>query len=100
MADLTADDIHRIAFRKPPLGKRGYDEQEVDAFLDEIERTLAGLYARLGPAAPSPAPVTDARTDGVTDAMAAELADIKATLARIEARLNTSGSTAAGGAFF
>ena len=26
-----------VAFKKPPIGKRGYDEDEVDAFLDLIE---------------------------------------------------------------
>jgi DivIVA domain-containing protein len=27
-------------FKKPPVGKRGYDEEEVDAFLDAIEVQL------------------------------------------------------------
>ena len=40
---LTPADIHNIAFKKPPLGKRGYDEEEVDAFLDEVERQLTRL---------------------------------------------------------
>ena len=31
---LTPADIHNVAFKKPPIGKRGYDEEEVDAFLD------------------------------------------------------------------
>jgi DivIVA domain-containing protein len=26
-----------VAFRKPPIGKRGYDEDEVDAFVDRLE---------------------------------------------------------------
>ena len=40
---LTPADVHNVAFRKPPFGKRGYDEEEVDAFLDEVERELARL---------------------------------------------------------
>jgi DivIVA domain-containing protein len=40
---LTPADIHNVAFKKPPIGKRGYDEEEVDAFLDEVERELVRL---------------------------------------------------------
>lgn len=40
---LTPADIHNVAFKKPPIGKRGYDEEEVDAFLDEVEQELARL---------------------------------------------------------
>jgi DivIVA domain-containing protein len=40
---LTPTDVHNVAFKKPPIGKRGYDEEEVDAFLDEVERELARL---------------------------------------------------------
>jgi DivIVA domain-containing protein len=38
---LTADDIRNAAFRKPPLGKRGYNEDEVDVLLDRIHTRLA-----------------------------------------------------------
>jgi DivIVA domain-containing protein len=37
---LTADDVHAIAFRKAPLGRRGYDEESVDKFLDQVESDL------------------------------------------------------------
>jgi DivIVA domain-containing protein len=40
---LTPADVHNVAFKKPPIGKRGYDEEEVDAFLDEVERELVRL---------------------------------------------------------
>jgi DivIVA domain-containing protein len=40
---LTPADVHNVAFKKPPIGKRGYDEEDVDAFLDEVERELARL---------------------------------------------------------
>lgn len=39
---LTPEMVHNIAFKKPPLGKRGYDEEEVDAFLDIVELAIAG----------------------------------------------------------
>lgn len=40
---LTPADVHNVAFKKPPIGKRGYDEDQVDAFLDEVEAELARL---------------------------------------------------------
>jgi DivIVA domain-containing protein len=40
---LMPADIANVAFSKPPLGTRGYDEDEVDAFLDLVEEELARL---------------------------------------------------------
>jgi DivIVA domain-containing protein len=40
---LTPAEVHNVVFKKPPIGKRGYDEEEVDAFLDIIEVELARL---------------------------------------------------------
>jgi DivIVA domain-containing protein len=40
---LTPADVHNVAFSKPPIGKRGYNEDEVDAFLDLVEQELAHL---------------------------------------------------------
>jgi DivIVA domain-containing protein len=40
---LTPADVHNVVFKKPPIGKRGYDEDEVDAFLDVVEGELARL---------------------------------------------------------
>ena len=37
---LTPEDVRNVAFSKPPLGKRGYNEDEVDAFLDLVEAAL------------------------------------------------------------
>jgi DivIVA domain-containing protein len=82
---LTPADIHNMAFKKPPIGKRGYDEEEVDAFLDELEqelirlieenRALAGQVQRGGPTpGPSPAAMQ----------MNAELADMTAELDRMQ----------------
>jgi DivIVA domain-containing protein len=40
---LTPADVHNIAFQKPPIGKRGYDQEQVDAYLDELEQELIRL---------------------------------------------------------
>src|ERR1700712_3919440 len=40
---LTTADVANVAFSKPPLGKRGYHEDEVDAFLDLVQAELARL---------------------------------------------------------
>jgi DivIVA domain-containing protein len=39
--DVTADDVHTVAFTEPPLTHgRGYDEDAVDALLDQVEALL------------------------------------------------------------
>lgn len=40
---LSPAEVHNVAFKKPPIGKRGYDEEEVDAFLDIVEAELIRL---------------------------------------------------------
>jgi DivIVA domain-containing protein len=85
---LTPADVHNVAFKKPPIGKRGYDEEEVDAFLDEVERELARLIEennelraqleRGGGSRGAPSgPGGDPR-------LAAELSDVKAQLDRVQ----------------
>ncbi|HTJ38586.1 MAG TPA: DivIVA domain-containing protein [Dactylosporangium sp.] len=97
---LTPADVHNVAFKKPPIGKRGYDEEEVDAFLDEVERELARLIeennelrAQLerggGPARVAPGAGGDAR-------LAAELTDLKSQFERVQ-REKTSAEQAARG---
>lgn len=61
---LTPAEVHNVVFKKPPIGKRGYDEEEVDAFLDIIEVELARLIEEnkelrdnAGSAAPAPSGV-------------------------------------------
>jgi DivIVA domain-containing protein len=39
--ELTAEQVHNMAFSKPPLFERGYDEDEVDALLDRVKIVLA-----------------------------------------------------------
>src|SRR3954447_12319837 len=83
---LTPADVHNVAFKKPPIGKRGYDEEEVDAFLDEVERELARLIeennelraqAERGGGRSTGGGGSDPR-------LAAELADLKSQLDRIQ----------------
>ncbi|MDG4788756.1 DivIVA domain-containing protein [Micromonospora sp. WMMD1102] len=84
---LTPADVHNVAFKKPPIGKRGYDEEEVDAFLDEVERELARLIEennelraqveRGGRGGAPAGPSADPR-------LAAELNDVKAQLDRVQ----------------
>lgn len=40
---LTAADIKRVAFSRPPIGKRGYNQDEVDTFLDLVESEISRL---------------------------------------------------------
>jgi DivIVA domain-containing protein len=37
---LTPADIHNVAFGKAPIGKRGYNEEDVDALLDEVSEEM------------------------------------------------------------
>jgi DivIVA domain-containing protein len=85
MSYLTPSDIRNIAFKKPPLGKRGYDEEEVDIFLDAVEQTItaltaevASLRAQVGRGVPAAEAAPDGR-------VLAELERVNARLARIEA---------------
>ncbi len=39
---LTPDDVYNATFRRPRLGKPGYDAYHVDGFLDRVEATLRG----------------------------------------------------------
>ena len=44
---LTPADVKAVAFGRPPFGRRGYDERDVDLFLDEVERSFVVLDAEL-----------------------------------------------------
>jgi len=83
---LTPTDIHNMAFKKPPIGKRGYDEEEVDAFLDELEQELSrllelnrSLHDQVQRAASGPAGPTASAS-----AMNAEFAEVAEQLERLQ----------------
>jgi DivIVA domain-containing protein len=40
---MLADEVRAVRFRKAPIGSRGYDEEDVDEFLDSIEAALRGV---------------------------------------------------------
>ena len=56
MAPLTSDDVLNVKFQVSSF-KEGYNQDEVDEFLDEVTTTMRGLEERLGalrePAGPS-----------------------------------------------
>src|ERR1041384_3157630 len=85
MMPLTPADIHNMAFKKPPMGKRAYDEEEVDAFLDEVEQELIRLLEEnqvLHEQMQRPGPVPGPSQNQM--AMNAELADMAAQLDRLQ----------------
>jgi DivIVA domain-containing protein len=83
---LTPADVHNVAFKKPPIGKRGYDEEEVDAFLDEVERELARLIEENNELrAQAERGGGGGRSSGGSDPrLTAELADLKGQLERVQ----------------
>jgi len=83
---LTPADVHNVAFKKPPIGKRGYDEEEVDAFLDEVERELARLIEENNElrAQAERGGGRGATGGGSDPRLAAELSDLKSQLDRVQ----------------
>jgi DivIVA domain-containing protein len=82
---LTPAEVHNVVFKKPPIGKRGYDEEEVDAFLDIIEVELARLIEEnrdLREGAPATGPVSSTGdSDGA--ALAASRDEVKRLTDRV-----------------
>src|SRR6266566_1237971 len=74
---LTPAEVHNVAFKKPPIGKRGYDEEEVDAFLDIVEVELSRLIEENNE--------LKARPGG--GAIVAELAAVRDDNGRLQARI-------------
>ncbi|MEU4620801.1 DivIVA domain-containing protein [Actinoplanes sp. NPDC023801] len=89
---ITPADIHNMDFRKPPIGKRGYDEEEVDAFLDEAGQELIRLIEendrlaeRLRQDRGAPAdPAATTVLNGEVSELAARLMQLREGLARAE----------------
>lgn len=67
---LTPAEVHNVVFKKPPIGKRGYDEEEVDAFLDIIEVELARLVEENADLKSRPASGGTPSNTGAADAAA------------------------------
>lgn len=104
MANLTSADVRKVAFNKAPIGRRGYHEEEVDAFLDQVESTIAALTDQIEAlhtqlrAGPSAFAFGDPAPGGTPDnAVLVELDLIKTRLARIETAVNRSQVRQAGG---
>jgi DivIVA domain-containing protein len=92
---LTPAEVHNVAFKKPPIGKRGYDEEEVDAFLDIVEVELSRLIeenndlrARGGAAATAVAPAVDGAVAAELAATRDENNRMKSHIAELERTLN------------
>ncbi|MFI1995610.1 DivIVA domain-containing protein [Actinoplanes sp. NPDC020271] len=43
---LTPPDLNEVAFRRPPTGRPGYDENQVDDFLDALHHRFTELTAQ------------------------------------------------------
>ncbi|HZC73790.1 MAG TPA: DivIVA domain-containing protein [Jatrophihabitans sp.] len=97
---LTPAEVHNVAFKKPPIGKRGYDEEEVDAFLDIVEVELSRLIeenndlrARLssgGQPAPQPAAAADGASAAELRASREENGRLQGRITELERTINQS----------
>jgi DivIVA domain-containing protein len=73
-----------VAFKKPPIGKRGYDEEEVDAFLDIVEVELSRLIEENNELKARPGAGAIVANGG---ASVAELAAVRDDNGRLQARI-------------
>lgn len=87
---LTPADVQAVRFTKAAFGKRGYDEDEVDAFLDVVAQTLTALQDELSMLRGAPSPDTSFGTSTAAEAaMLDELDRIKQRLTRLEAAVRS-----------
>jgi DivIVA domain-containing protein len=102
---LTPAEVHNVAFKKPPIGKRGYDEEEVDAFLDVVEVELARLIEenndlRANGGSPANAdtqvhPALDDRALAELDAVRDENSRLQSRVNELEHAMNSGGDASA-----
>jgi DivIVA domain-containing protein len=84
---LTPAEVHNVAFKKPPIGKRGYDEEEVDVELSRLIEENNDLRARAGSGA-VPAQAVDGASAAELAAARDETARAQAHIAELERALN------------
>jgi DivIVA domain-containing protein len=91
---LTPAEVHNVAFKKPPIGKRGYDEEEVDAFLDIVEVELSRLIeenndlrARIANGQPAAAAQAAPADTAAQDRLKADLASVREENGRLQAQV-------------
>ncbi|MFG1606090.1 DivIVA domain-containing protein [Actinoplanes sp. NPDC049265] len=86
---LTPADIHHVEFPKAAIGRRGYDEEQVDTLLDEISQEMISLLEendllqRRAGSTPEPAAPRADRSE--LNAVAAELDRARSACDRAEA---------------
>ncbi|MEJ3745880.1 DivIVA domain-containing protein [Actinomycetes bacterium KLBMP 9797] len=91
---LTPANVHDITFKKPSLNRRGYDEEEVDSFLERIERELArlieenkALRAQVEPGGAPADPEADPRLAGEVHELKAQLDRLRRDKAAVEQKV-------------
>jgi DivIVA domain-containing protein len=94
MPNLTPQDVRNVAFTKPSFGRRGYDEEQVDAFLEDVAGTITALTDEITSLRAQSGRERPSSEDGN---VVAELGEIKARLTRIEAAIAGGGTRYAGG---
>ncbi|MER7002666.1 DivIVA domain-containing protein [Dactylosporangium sp. NPDC000555] len=82
---LTPADVQALRFAKAPFGKRGYDEDEVDQFVDVVAQTLVALQDEITALRGVAGEVSYGTSKAADTEMLAELDRIKQRLARLEA---------------
>lgn len=88
MSNLTAQDVRNVSFNKPSFGRRGYDEEQVDAFLDAVAQTITALTDEITSLRAQAGRELPPSAEG---SVVAELGEIKARLTRIEAAIGGGG---------
>lgn len=91
---LTPAEVHNVAFKKPPIGKRGYDEEEVDAFLDVVEVELSRLIEENNDMRSRPGA---AGANGGGGANPAEIAAVRDENSRLKVRIGELEQAVASG---
>jgi DivIVA domain-containing protein len=94
MPNLTPQDVRNVAFNKPAFGRRGYDEEQVDAFLDAVAGTITALTEEITSLRAQSDRGRPPTTEG---SIVAELGEIKVRLTRIEAAIADGGRRYAAG---